>query len=203
MTQIIELLDGRRACLQVVGRGIPALMIPDGPGISASCLSADAGLFPYVLRSYLVDPPGPGSPTRPGDPGEYSPCDLARFYEEVRKTLGLSRVVVLGHASGPSAALAYAAMFPRSTAACIAIARLGVGCGAGTDLRPLLSRMPRPALVLAGGLDPVSAPAQARLAARAALGAQLVVLPDCGRLPALDAPDSYREVVLDFLRSSY
>jgi pimeloyl-ACP methyl ester carboxylesterase len=257
MRKIVKLRGGQLASFQVLGQGIPALMIPGGRGISASYLADDAELFPYVLRSYLVDPPGSGMSTPPEDPAEYSPCDLARFYEEARKALGLSRVVLLGHSSGASAALAYAAMYPQSTAACIAVAPLGIGVdpddsatdgiavmaerhsaasqygegrlivderdkrvraaaqaaavkqaragdrGREADLRPLLSRIRRPALVLAGELDPVFGPAQARLAARAVLGAHLVVLPDCGHLPALDAPDAYREVVLDFLRNSY
>ncbi len=214
MREIVKLSDGRLASLQVLGQGIPAIMIPGARGIGAPYLAGDAGLFRSVLRSYLVDPPGSETSTPPENTAEPSPRDDARFAEEVRKALGLCRVVVIGHSSSASAALAYAAMYPQNTAACVAIAPSGIGgdtgdsaagghAERGADLRPLLSRIRRPVLVLAGERDSVCGPAQARLAARAVTGAHLVVLPNCGHLPAVQAPYAYREVILDFLRGCY
>jgi len=65
------------------------------------------------------------------------------------------------------------------------------------DLRPLLPRIACPVLVVAGELDLICGPAQARPIADAIPGAQLVVIPDCGHMPAIEAPAAYRAAVLD------
>lgn len=191
MARIVKLRDGRVASFRVIGSGIPALMIPGSGGTGASYLASSAGQFPHVLRSYLVDP----------DPAGRSPGAHARFYEGARRALGLSRVVVLGHSSGAAVALAYAAMYPQSIAACVAVAPFGGDGSAGAAA--WLGRIRRPALVVAGENDSVGGPAQARQIAREIPGAHLTVLPDCGHLPALEAPEAHREVVIDFLRASY
>ncbi len=49
----------------------------------------------------------------------------------MRQALGLPPVVVLGHSFGATTALTYAALFPESTAACIAVAGFGIGPEAG------------------------------------------------------------------------
>ena len=89
-------------------------MFAGGPGFTAACMNGDAELFSGVLRAYLVDPHGSGSSTPPPDPASYSPEGHARFYEEVRRALGLSKVVVLGHSFGATTALTYAALFPEA-----------------------------------------------------------------------------------------
>ena len=66
-------------------------------------------------------------PHPPPDPASYSPEGHARFYEGVRRALGLSKVVVLGHSFGATTALTYAALFPEAVQACIAVAAFGVG----------------------------------------------------------------------------
>jgi pimeloyl-ACP methyl ester carboxylesterase len=294
MTEIIRLPDGRLASYRAFGRGIPTLMFPGGPGLAASHLAADAALFPFVLRSYLIDPPGTGASTPPADPADYhSAAGCARFYEQAREALGVPRVVVFGHSSGALAALAYAAMYPARTVACVAVApfdtrtgpdtdsasaaleamaerhvtspwypearpvlldfgnrvadatdsaeveklirivlpfslahpdspeagtklaRMGGALKASlaaaraweggilrpTDIRPLLGGISCPTLFLAGELDFIGGPAQARRIAGDIRQSELVVLPDCGHLPALDAPDEYQEVFVDFYRS--
>lgn len=57
MTQVVELPDGHRASCQATGDGVPALILPGGPGFEAGYLAGDAELFADVLSSYLVDPP--------------------------------------------------------------------------------------------------------------------------------------------------
>jgi pimeloyl-ACP methyl ester carboxylesterase len=127
MTGIVGLPDGRTASYEVVGRGRPALMFAGGPGFSASYMRGDAELFSDELRSYLVDPHGSGASTPPADPADYSPEGHARFYEDVRRALDLPSVLVLGHSFGATTALAYAALFPQSTAGCVAVAAFGIG----------------------------------------------------------------------------
>jgi len=67
------------------------------------------------------------------------------------------------------------------------------------DLRPLLGRIARPTLVIAGELDFIGGPHQARPIASAIRGSRLLEIPDCGHGPAIEAPATYREAVLEFL----
>jgi pimeloyl-ACP methyl ester carboxylesterase len=127
MTEIVELRDGRLASYHASGNGIPTLMLPGGPGLAAAYLDGDAALFPDTLRSYLFDQPGSGSSTPPADPSGYSAEEQARFFEEARRALGVSKVVVFGHSFGATVALAYAALYPESTAACVAVAPFAIG----------------------------------------------------------------------------
>ena len=122
-----KLSDGRQATYEVIGEGRPTLMLPGGPGFAAEYMRRDAELFSDVLQSYLIDPHGSGGSTPPADPTHYSPEGHARFYEDTRSALGLGRVVVFGHSFGATTALTYAALYPESVTACIAVAPFGVG----------------------------------------------------------------------------
>jgi proline iminopeptidase len=117
----------RQATYEVIGDGRVALMLPGGPGLASAYMRGDATLFADVLRSHLIDPLGPGGSTPPSDHAQYSPEGHARFYEEVRSSLGLGPVVVFGHSFGATTALTYSAMYPESVQSCIAVAPFGVG----------------------------------------------------------------------------
>jgi pimeloyl-ACP methyl ester carboxylesterase len=67
------------------------------------------------------------------------------------------------------------------------------------DLRPLLGRITSPALVVAGELDFICGPAQAGPIADGIKGGRLVILPGCGHIPSVEAPQEYRQAVVDFL----
>jgi proline iminopeptidase len=69
------------------------------------------------------------------------------------------------------------------------------------DLRPLLGKIACPTLVVAGDLDFICGPAQALPIAAGIPGAHLEVIPDCAHMPALEAPQTYREAVTRFLSS--
>ncbi len=127
MGEIVELLGGRRASYEVIGRGRPALMFPGGPGFGAGYMRADAELFADVLQSFLIDPHGSGASTPPAEPSAYSPEGHAAFYDEVRRSLGLGEVYVLGHSFGATTALTYTALFPEAVIACVAVAAFGIG----------------------------------------------------------------------------
>jgi pimeloyl-ACP methyl ester carboxylesterase len=70
------------------------------------------------------------------------------------------------------------------------------------DLRPLLSRISCPTLVIAGEQDFISGPHQARPIASAIRGARLLEIPDCGHFMSVEAPAPYRTAVLDFLSAA-
>jgi pimeloyl-ACP methyl ester carboxylesterase len=67
------------------------------------------------------------------------------------------------------------------------------------DIRSLLSRVSCPTLVIAGEVDFISGPAQARPIAAAIRGSHLLEIPDCGHFPSIEAPAPYRQAVVDFL----
>ena len=66
------------------------------------------------------------------------------------------------------------------------------------DIRPLLSGIRCPTLVVCGELDLIGGPAQARHIAAGVPGAELLVIPDCGHLPALERPQFYCDAVLNW-----
>jgi pimeloyl-ACP methyl ester carboxylesterase len=66
------------------------------------------------------------------------------------------------------------------------------------DVRPLLSEIRCPTLVLVGGLDLICEPAQGRLIAAAVSGAELVIVPESGHFVAVEAPESFRESAVEF-----
>ena len=73
----------------------------------------------------------------------------------------------------------------------------------GIDLRPILGRVRAPVLVVAGELDLVCGPAQARPIAEGLPNATLAFIPDCGHIPSVESPDRYRTTVIEWLGSHY
>jgi pimeloyl-ACP methyl ester carboxylesterase len=67
------------------------------------------------------------------------------------------------------------------------------------DLRPLVGAITAPVLLLAGELDFITGPVQANAIAAEITRCKVVVLPDCGHVPATEEPDLYRKVMLDWL----
>jgi pimeloyl-ACP methyl ester carboxylesterase len=296
VAEIVQLDGGRRASYEVVGSGEPVLMFPGGPGLPAAIVRDDAELLADRFTSYLIDPHGSGDSTPPADMSEYDHLGTARFYDEVRRALGLDTVSVAGVSYGGTVALTFAARYPEATVRCMAVSAFGLGTetdaaeggeaeaesaaliarhegapwypeakdvlatwtertlaatDAGEldemlsialplyfahpdrpdvrqglerwrariasdlaaskawegglyqtiDLRPELAGIGCPTIVVAGALDMVCGPAQAGPIAEAVHGAELVVLPECGHFPALEAPAAYRTALLDWLDS--
>jgi pimeloyl-ACP methyl ester carboxylesterase len=67
------------------------------------------------------------------------------------------------------------------------------------DVRPLLSRIRVPALVIWGALDPLLPLAHGEAIAAGIAGARLVVLADAAHNPMVDDPAAFNRVLLDFL----
>ncbi|MGH7582868.1 MAG: alpha/beta fold hydrolase [Gemmatimonadales bacterium] len=68
------------------------------------------------------------------------------------------------------------------------------------DIRPALSRLTLDAIVVCGDDDPI--PVGSASATAAALQAPLTVIPDCGHVPYVEAPDAFVAAVDPFLPSS-
>ena len=127
LRETVELPGGGRAAYEVVGDGEPLVYLQGGPGFSANLLRDDAALLADRFAVYLIDPHGSGGSTAPADPSAYDHLGHARFYDAVRRALGLERVTVMGISFGAIVALTYAALFPAATARCIAISARAVG----------------------------------------------------------------------------
>jgi proline iminopeptidase len=69
------------------------------------------------------------------------------------------------------------------------------------DLRALAKEISVPVLLVAGDLDFIAGPAQATALAREIPNCEVVVLPDCGHVPATEEPERYRDVMLEWLRA--
>jgi proline iminopeptidase len=127
LSQRVDLGEGRRAAYEVIGGGSPLFYFQGGPGFSAALLRPEAELLAERFSVYLIDPPGSGGSTPPSDPSEYDHTGHARFYEEVRRALGLAAVTIMGISFGGIVALTYAALFPDATTRCICVASRVVG----------------------------------------------------------------------------
>jgi pimeloyl-ACP methyl ester carboxylesterase len=68
------------------------------------------------------------------------------------------------------------------------------------DVRPLLAQVRCPTLLLVGALDLICGPAHSHARARAIPHAQVVTVPDCGHFIPAEAPDVFRQAVLEFSR---
>ena len=143
--QLVDLGHGRKASLEIVGTGPPMFWFEGGPGLPARLSRADAELLSGSFAVHLIDPHGSGASTPPSDPSQYDHFGHARFYDEVRRALGLERVTIAGISFGGTVALTYASMFPESTVQCLAVSAFGVGTQvddgqAAAEMERMLSR---------------------------------------------------------------
>jgi pimeloyl-ACP methyl ester carboxylesterase len=288
----VALGGGRRASYEVIGSGEPAIYFQGGPGFSASLLRDDARLLADVFAVHLIDPPGVGESSPPEDPSQYDHIGHARFYDEVRRALGIEAATILGVSFGGTVAVTYAALFPGATTRCVAIAtrvtgeevageegasemrelmarhadapwfpeakeiwdtwtervlaatdgaevdammaavlplytadpeRPGVqqlietwrreattnldavkvwegGLWQRIDVRPMLADVRAPTLVLAGELDLICGPTQARALAAALPHATVVIIPGSGHFIGAEAPIEFKQAIAAFVR---
>ena len=294
LRESVELPGGAVAAYEVIGSGEPLFYFQGGPGDSANLLRDDAALLADRFAVHLVDPHGSGGSTPPADVSQYDHLGHARFYDEVRRALGIERAGIMGFSFGSIVALTYAALFPEAATRCIAIAARALGedeagdeaademermlarhsdapwypsaratwdswtdrvlaatdaaevdammsevlplytahperpgvqrmieawrSEARTDLaavqawenglyqtidvRPLLSQVRCPTLLLVGELDLICGPAHSQVIADEIPQAQVVIVPDCGHFIPAEAPEAFREAVLEFSGSA-
>ena len=69
----------------------------------------------------------------------------------------------------------------------------------GIDLRPLLGRIEAPTLVVAGELDPICGPAQARPIAGAVKNSTIALISDCGHMLTEESPRPFKAAVVAWL----
>lgn len=118
-------VDGVRLWVREAGRakaGQPAVVfLHGGPGYNSHSFAVQAGRsLESEVRMVYLDQRGSGRSERPWT-REYSMARLVADLEGVRRQLGLSRMVLLGHSFGGLLALEYAATHPERVAKLILV----------------------------------------------------------------------------------
>jgi proline iminopeptidase len=145
LTDRVELEQGRHASFEVIGEGPPLLYLQGGPGFRAALLRSDAELLAEHFSVYLIEPHGSGGSTPPSDPSQYDHVGHARFYDEVRRALGVGPATIMGISFGGVVALTYASLYPEATRRCISVAARAIGAeledaGAAAEMQAFLAR---------------------------------------------------------------
>jgi len=117
-------VNGVRLWFRVAGQGgeaPPVVFLHGGPGYNSHSFAELAGrrLEPHAMMIYL-DQRGCGRSERPWD-GDYALDTLVADLEALRRELGVTRWVLLGHSFGGTLALEYAARFPDQVAGLILV----------------------------------------------------------------------------------
>jgi proline iminopeptidase len=118
---------------------------------------------------------------------------------EVERMMTTVLPLYTAHPGRPEVAAALADFSTDLKADLAAIKAWESGLFQGVDLRPILGHARMPTLVIAGELDLICGPAQARPIAAASPNATLVLIPDCGHMQTAEAPDLFRETVTAWL----
>jgi len=114
-------VNGVRLHYQLVGEGSPVMLVHgnlvDGADFEASGLLDRLAMKHQVL---VIDRPGFGHSDRPRDQ-PWTPAMQARLLHHAASTLGLQRMVVVGHSLGAQVALAMALQNPASVAGLVLV----------------------------------------------------------------------------------
>ena len=114
LEHVLELPDGRHAEWEAIGDGPPLLWIEGGPGLPAHLARPEARLIAARFRCHLVNAPGCGRSTPPRAPDGYGLDDHVRYFDDVRRALGLGAVTLMGHSFGGLVAIALALAVPEA-----------------------------------------------------------------------------------------
>ncbi len=114
LANLLTLPDGRSVEWESIGAGEPLLWIEGGPGFPAHLARPDVELVADRFRCHLINAPGCGRTSPPTDPDGYGIDAHVRFFDEVRRALGLGPVTVMGHSWGGLIGVAYAAAIPEA-----------------------------------------------------------------------------------------
>jgi len=114
LAQLLTHADGRTVEWEAVGDGPPLIWVEGGPGFWAHLARPDVQMVSDLFRCHLVNAPGCGRTSPPADISGYDLPGIIAFFEEVRESLGLGRVTVMGHSWGGLVVAAWAAAHPES-----------------------------------------------------------------------------------------
>ena len=115
LANLTRLADGRAVEWEALGTGgEPLVWVEGGPGLPAHLARADVEPVLDRFRCHLVNAPGNGRTTAPGEAMGYGLEDLVRFFDAWRTAVGLGPVTLMGHSWGGLLAPAWAALRPAS-----------------------------------------------------------------------------------------
>ena len=114
LEHLLELEDGRIVEWEAIGAGPPLLWIEGGPGLPAHLARPDVELVSDRFRAYLVNAPGSGRSSPPATADGYGLEASVRYFDDVRRRLGLERVTLMGHSWGGLIGLALTLAVPEA-----------------------------------------------------------------------------------------
>lgn len=114
--------DGVPIYFKCIGEGRPLLVLHGGPGVNHDYLLQPLLPLAKWRRLVFIDQRGCGRSGSPRGSSEYAIDRLMRDIEQVRTSLGLGLVDVLGHSFGGLFAQAYALAYPQSVAGLLLVA---------------------------------------------------------------------------------
>jgi proline iminopeptidase len=121
-------LNGARHFYRVGGSAVagapPVVFLHGGPGQGSAHFDALAGPFmERQLRMIYFDQRGSGHSERPAS-GDYALSTLVEDIEALRRTLGVSKIALVGHSFGGLLALEYGAKYPHNLSHLVFVAGL-------------------------------------------------------------------------------
>jgi pimeloyl-ACP methyl ester carboxylesterase len=122
LDHLTTLPDGRAVEWEAHGTGSePLVWVEGGPGLPAHLARADVVPVLDRFRCLLVNAPGSGRTSSPTREEGYGLEEIAGFFEETRRALGVGPVTVMGHSWGGLVAPAWAALHPEGVARLIVV----------------------------------------------------------------------------------
>src|SRR5215470_13253838 len=109
LAELLTRADGRTVEWEAVGDGPPLMWVEGGPGFWAHLARPDVQMVSDLFRCHLLNAPRCGRTSPPADIAGYDLPAIIAFFEEVRDSLGLGRVSVMGHSWGGLVVAAWAA----------------------------------------------------------------------------------------------
>lgn len=122
---------------QVMGRGLPLVIVHGGPGASHDYF------LPYLLplmrsnKLVFIDERGSGKSSKLENPKQYTIANMVEDIEAVRQTLDLGKISLLGHSFGGALVQAYAFKYQKNLSHLI----LGSTFASTRELNEALAKM--------------------------------------------------------------
>jgi pimeloyl-ACP methyl ester carboxylesterase len=125
MGRMIDLSDGSRLHYVERGSGPPVLLIHGALMQAEDMAMSLLGPLSERYRTIVIDRPGHGYSTRPGQlssPHAASMAAQARMIHEAMRIIGVEKPIIVGHSLGGTVALAYAVQFPEHISGIVSLA---------------------------------------------------------------------------------